>query len=185
MLLTMLSACGLGEPKTFSSRNGDLQVTCPSAWIVYDLHDDADIEVAHGREELYLIVLSEPKLGFLGTLEEHSSETRSALSETLANVQESGPRELTINGQRAIQYTIRARVDGVDVVYLHTTIETDENYHQVVAWTLKSLFSKKEGVLQEVIASVEEIGDAEAVEEDVEDEEAEEDGEDGEGEEVE
>ena len=158
----MLSGCiatASGQLKSISSKNGQIQVEVPSSWKTQrDLHDNPDLQVANVWEDNYLIVLSDNKADFDDlTLEEHSDETRQILLESVDNIQISrGPILLEINGQPAVQYEIRGSIDKTKVVYLHTTIEGQDHFHQLIAWTLPSKFSKNRPAMESVINSFQE-----------------------------
>ena len=47
-------------------------------------------------------------------------------------------------------------MDNINVVYFHTTIETNENFHQVLAWTLPSRLKANEPILKAIINSFQE-----------------------------
>jgi hypothetical protein len=103
---------------------------------------------------MYVVVLSENRLDFDDmSLEKNSEITRKGLLEGSKSPQTSEPRKLTVNGSPALQYEIRAIVDNLHIVYLHTTVETAENYHQILAWSLRSRFEKAKPVFQDLIAS--------------------------------
>ncbi|MGK7872348.1 MAG: hypothetical protein AB4426_03240 [Xenococcaceae cyanobacterium] len=162
ILALMLGGCNTIESsqvKTVLSRDGLTQVVVPSGWKTQqDLHDDADIQVANTWDESYLIVLSDSKTDFEDiTLEEHSQITSQILLENVKNAQVSSePKELEINGRPAVQYEIRGSVDRIKIIYLHTTVDGKESFHQLVAWTLPSKFQKNRPVLESVINSFKE-----------------------------
>lgn len=141
----------------FVSVDGSVEIQCPEKWALIDLNDESDIEVGDNRNEDYVIVLSESKQDYAGTLEEHSADTRAMLVSGLTGVQQDGPTALTINGNKAIQYKITATIDRVNIVYLHTSIESATKFHQVLGWTYASRFSKSESTLQSVVKSLKEI----------------------------
>ncbi len=150
-----------GSPKVVQSRDGRTQMVVPASWSEQsDLNEQADIQVANPRKELYVIVLSESKQDFDAdmTLEEHSVLTRSLLLQGIRNGQVSyGPIQFEIGGYPAVQYQLRGSVDKVKLVYLHTTVEGANGFHQIIAWTLPSRLNKNELVLQRVTRSLQEI----------------------------
>ena len=110
------------------------------------------------RNESYLIVLSEPKIDLdLSSAEAHSEITRQDFLEALKDGRVSrGPIRLEINGADAVQYELRGSVDGIKVIYLHTTIEGKNSFHQILAWTLPSKWRENQAVLESVINSFQE-----------------------------
>lgn len=137
------------------STDGQSQIALPGGWKPdRALHANANLAASNRAEEMYVIVLSENKSDFdQMSLEQNSEITRKGLVEAAKSVQTSEPQKLTINGSPALQYEISATVDNLHIVYLHTTVETAANYHQIVAWSLRSRFEKAKAALQNVIAS--------------------------------
>jgi hypothetical protein len=146
------------DGQVISSDDGKIQVVVPKNWKVEnDLNDSADLQVANTSEENYLIVLSDLKseLGDF-TIEKHAELTRGFIEDGITVNSISDGTKLTINSKPAIQYEIRGVVNEIDVVYLHTTIETQDYFHQLIAWTLPSEFSTNGPILQSVINSFQE-----------------------------
>jgi hypothetical protein len=148
------------EPSTVTSSNGLCQLEIPEGWSERsDLHDDADIQVARIKEEMYIIVLSEYKADFDDdfTLSDHSELTLQLFLENLEDAQvQSGPVQIQVNGRPALQYEIRGVVDGIKIAYLHTTVDGEIAFHQVLAWTLPSKYEKNQSTLQSVIDTLSE-----------------------------
>ncbi|MEL6332880.1 MAG: hypothetical protein AAFQ76_09850, partial [Cyanobacteria bacterium J06626_26] len=64
------------------------------------------------------------------------------------------PTSMTaLNGMNALQYEVQGRVDNQPVMYLHTTVEGQTNYYQVVAWTTVENYGAAKDELQTVIQS--------------------------------
>jgi hypothetical protein len=147
----------------YVSPNGQIQVTLPSGWSkATGLNERAELEVSNAPQNMYLIVLSESKADFQKnrqdiSLPKHSEITRGILVKSLTNVQTVGPKNLTINGNSALQYEILGKSGNLDIAYLHTTIETANNYHQMIAYTSQAEFSKNRSEMEEVINSFQEV----------------------------
>lgn len=163
-LLLLAAPCALAQEKTaplvVASEDGLTQVTLPEGWQrQQDLHQEAEIQVANPRRDLYVIVLSEAKMDFDNiTFEEHSRFTREPLMKNLANAKlESGPKQLTINERPAVQYEISGVLDKIRVRYIHTTIDGATKFHQVLAWSLPSNYEKYHNELDAVINSFKEL----------------------------
>ena len=146
------------EGKIIKSEDEKSQVEVPKNWSIQDdLNDVADLQVADSTTENYLIVISEPKIDFDNiSIEKHSEITRGFILESLKREKVSQPQNFTINGNRALQYKITGSIDNINVVYFHTTIETNENFHQVLAWTLPSRLKANEPILKAIINSFQE-----------------------------
>lgn len=142
------------------SNNGVCQVSIPGDWKVEnDLNEGADIQVGNSNKGEYLIVITDSKLDFDNiTIEKHSELTRDHLMGNAKNCEVVGPaKNLVINGQPAVEYEIRGVVDNMNIVYLHVTVEGKDHFHQVVAWSIASRFTKNKEVLESVINSFKEV----------------------------
>jgi hypothetical protein len=136
------------------------QITLLNGWVEdRELHDSAEIQASKRGSEEYVIVLSENKADFQDlTIEQHSEITRGLLVESLTEPEVTGPTDVTTVGSNpALQYEIRGTIEGINVAYLHTTVETPTKYHQILAWTLPSSFERNEPELQQIIQSFKEV----------------------------
>jgi hypothetical protein len=144
--------------KVVTSTDGVSQLSIPGNWkIDRELKDDAELQVSDRANEMYVVVLSESKSDFAGiSIDKHAELTRGIVLGNLTSPQSTTPMKITINGRPALQNEIRGTMDNVNLVYLHTTVETPKYFHQIVAWTLPSRFDKNRAKLQEVIESFKE-----------------------------
>jgi hypothetical protein len=67
------------------------------------------------------------------------------------------PEILDISGNHALRYQLTGSMDGLNLVYWHVTIETEDHYHQMLFWSLKSKFSKNQDDFDAAIKSFKEI----------------------------
>jgi hypothetical protein len=156
-----LLACDFlpGKPKKVEFLDQSFAVLMPSSWAVRnDLNDVADLQMGNPFKEAYTIIISENKMDFEEmTLEDHSDITRSMIRQSLKDYQESEPEELYVGEIRALRYQLTGSIDGLNIVYWHVTFETDEYYHQMLLWSLKSKFPKNQADFDSVINSFEVI----------------------------
>jgi hypothetical protein len=134
------------------SSDGVSRVTVPKDWSeLKDLNDAAELQAGNRSKEQYVMVLSESKSDFDGmTLSQHHQLTRNAMLRKMTDPKASEPVEGTINGHNALQDEIGGTQDGVNIVFLHTTVEGDEKFHQILAWTSKSRWDEQKEKLREV-----------------------------------
>lgn len=145
------------ENSTLSSAGGEVSITAPEGWRKLDnLHEEALLQAGNGFREQYLIVLTDSKQDFAGTLEDHSATTVEGIVQNISDAEVSAPVSLTINGMPALQREIHGVVDNLHVEYLHTTVEGKWGYHQLLAWTLRSKRDTAFPVLREAVASFKE-----------------------------
>ncbi|MBD2071559.1 hypothetical protein H6F93_29260 [Leptolyngbya sp. FACHB-671] len=140
--------------------DGQSQLTLLNGWVEdRELHESAEIQASKRGSEEYVIVLSENKADFENlTIEQHSEITRGLLVESLTDPEITGPTDVTTVGSNpAVQYEIQGTIEGINVAYLHTTVETPTKYHQILAWTLPSSFERNKPELQQVIQGFKEV----------------------------
>ena len=172
LALLYVTGCGLSRglrkgsktnrpPSVLKSSDGACQISLPAGWGENrELHDSAELQAANESEEMYVIILQESKEDFREmTIDKHSETTREVLEESLTAPQVKEPTRSTIDGHPSLQSEVRGTAENVNVAYLHTTVETETRYYQIIAWTLSSRFIKNRSKLQEVIESFHEIAD--------------------------
>lgn len=145
-----------GNSQLVENTTENLRITVPNSWETVELlRPDADIYVANQAENLYVLVLADDKNTLVGdfSLADNSSQYRRVLARQMSEPVQTVTNVTKVNGKDAVQYEIRGQVDGVSVVYLHTTVRGDENYYQVVGWTHADEFTNRRDELQDVITS--------------------------------
>ncbi|BBI33024.1 hypothetical protein [Cohnella abietis] len=134
------------ETEVKTSEDGKLEITIPKGWDdKVELMPDADIQAMNGREEEYLVILRESKSDFADdfSLEEYRDIIIDNMAGSLINANVSEPKKLVINGMSALQYEISGEMDKLKVSYLATIIESDNNFTQVLFWTLLNRMENK------------------------------------------
>ena len=160
ILLSVLSACSsFFKPKDIKSTDGKFQVTVPGDWNTEtDLNKLASIQVAKSREEMYLIVITEPKSDFPKSfnLEEFTKVVRDQMLKTVTGANATQSESVTVSGNSAMRYELSGTVKGINAKYINTTVETKDHFHQVLCWTMESKFSSNKSKLLEVTNSFKE-----------------------------
>jgi hypothetical protein len=111
------------------------QITIPAHWKKLEaLHEDATIQVGNSFKGEYIIVLTDRKEEFSGTLEEHAAITSAGIMNSISEGSKTELEQLKINGYRALRYRIDGLVDRTRITYLQTTFEGKKGYYQVLAW---------------------------------------------------
>ncbi|WP_204140290.1 hypothetical protein [Halomicronema sp. CCY15110] len=139
-----------------------IQITLPASWAEDNrLHDSAELQAADATNELFMIVVAEdsPALMRFG-LPENAERYRALLKDQLASYEGENPTEVAfINDHFASQYEIRGSLaDGVGVVYLHTTVVTQQRYYQIVVWASPEQYEAYRSELQTITETFQEIG---------------------------
>lgn len=110
---------------------------------INSLHDQADLQIYHPGQQIYLVVLGESKAMVpAGNLEQQASRylalLESGLTAPVSPASRTGVSQIA--NFPAIQYELQGQVLGQAVNYLHTTLEVADHYYQVVVWTPKDKY---------------------------------------------
>ena len=163
MVVSFISILGCGflasKPKRVVFLDESFAVIMPATWSLRsDLNDSAELQMGNSFKEAYAVILSDNKMDLDDlSLDEHSNLTRSFISSGLRNYEGSDPDYFYVGEFEAVRYRLEGIIDGIHAVYWHVTIETDEYFHQILLWSLKSRFSKNEDDFESVVQSFEAI----------------------------
>jgi hypothetical protein len=155
---TSQGATAASPMKDAKSKDGTAKISVPAAWKEEtSLNAQAGIQMADRISEQYVMVITESKERLKNmSLDQHSTLTRGAMLKKLSSGVESKKALSTVNGHPALQYTLSGTVSGIKVTYLHTTVETEKNFHQILCWTLQDYYSKYEPVFEKISSSLKE-----------------------------
>jgi hypothetical protein len=147
------------EPHVVTATDGQSRLTVPGTWSVQtDLHDDAEIQAANLSQEQYMIVLTESKADFVDTeFADYNEIVAESVAANASADETPDGAALTINGRPAMRYEVHGTVDNMKVVYWLTTVDGEQNYYQVLAWTLESKAEQNAPVFDEVVQSFQEV----------------------------
>jgi hypothetical protein len=144
-------------PSDLRNVETNVKITVPEGWIAVgdSRRRTDDIYATYPEEQLYAAVLSESKTVLAQfDLENNAEQYRLLIRNQLDEFDGETRTGLTrVDGDPAVQYEIRGEVDGVSVVYLHTTIEGENNYYQVVGWTTASSYADNKAPLTAIVNS--------------------------------
>ena len=153
-------------------RHSDQQSAASTRWVVADdrsskmllpttwkqipeLTDVATIEFGNTFREQYTIVISEPKADFGNNVDLYAyndfildQNFRTVVSDISIKLL----GEVEINGMRGVKYEIRGEVDNIKIVYLHTALEGEYHYHQVLFWTLPTKWQGNRKIFENALA---------------------------------
>jgi Domain of unknown function (DUF4190) len=143
------------ERKEIASDDRKIKVTVPGTWTkLPELNEQASLRVGNKSKEMYLIVITEAKADLDDfTLEKHHQLTRDRMLRNMKNASATVPVPLTIDGHAALQDELSGTEDHTSVVFLHTTVDHDEHFQQILAWTLKSRWQRQNEQLREITRS--------------------------------
>ncbi|WP_232695998.1 LptM family lipoprotein [Brevibacillus daliensis] len=141
-MVAILAACGGTDNVTvFKSKDNKFQVSASSSWKDANgmLHPESDLEIYDPQKEKYFMALLESKEDFTdSSLQKYYDTVTESFVSSLDTPKQGDVKEVTINGNKALQYTLEGTSDNLNVAYLVTVIETPTHYGQLMVWTLKS-----------------------------------------------
>lgn len=142
-LIAILAACSEKEETLtdFKTVDNKYQVTASDKWEDAEdmLHSDSELQIYDPTKEKYFVALLEAKEDFTDTsLQTFYDLTAEPFISSLENPEQGDVKEITINGNNALQYTLQGSSEGVNVAYLVTLIETPTHFGQLLTWTVKS-----------------------------------------------
>ena len=124
------------------------------ALLVGRVNPQAALQAACKSEEMYLIVIGDAKSTVPNiTLPQHHQLTREHMLQKMEDSSASQPVSLTIAGHPALQDEVSGTQSGAHLTFLHTTVDADDSFQQILAWTLKSRWQKQKDELREVTNS--------------------------------
>ncbi|MBK6513313.1 MAG: hypothetical protein IPG04_04115 [Polyangiaceae bacterium] len=142
-----------GPSELVTASDGKTEIKVPPRWsTMTQLNDEANLQVGNAASEEYLVVISESKQDFAPEvdLKKYSDGCLELMRGRIKNVSVSSPKNVTIGGRPAVQYELTGSVDLINIGYLVTFVDGQKGYHQVIAWTMKSMLSDKKKKLADV-----------------------------------
>lgn len=118
----------------------------PTGWrAAKNLNEQAGIQAIDPLRCRYVIVISEFR-GDLkeAPLDEVARDRITALIGSKRLIAIRGPWDRTVGGHEAVQFEIDVRSPKTRVRYLHTTVSGQRGLHQIVAWSTRLRYSRKE-----------------------------------------
>lgn len=147
----------VGPDRILSVTGTPLQMKIPEHWSpLSGLHDDASLQAGNLLREEYLIVLVDNRLDFAGDFSEFADLTQSMITQSLLLGSRSDEKELSLGGIPAKQCTIEGQIEGLNICYLHTSLEGVDHFYQVISWTLKSRKPTAFSTFQDVLGTISE-----------------------------
>jgi hypothetical protein len=146
-------------------------LSVPKSW-TEDIEKNPAAEIVAGNrdDDVFVMVLSEPRTDFPNyTLDRYGELTRSSVARNLSGGKVSAKVAVTVQGRAGVEAEIRGGFrDGTslpdggahvaNLVYLHTSVELERSYCQVVGWTSADRWDEKSALLRKVTASFHEEG---------------------------
>lgn len=160
-IVGILAACSEEEKLTvFKSDDSNFQVSATSNWkdAEGELNSEADLQIYSPGKEKYFMALLESKEDFTdSSLQSYYDLVTEPFFSSLDTYEQGDVKEVTINGNKALQYKLDGAIDNLNVVYMVTIIETPTHYGQLLAWTIKSKWDKNKDEYTDLINSFKEV----------------------------
>lgn len=134
------------------------------------LNDEASLQMGNAEKEIYTIVIDEPTAEFYSVFDEYElgnlysrdlTGFTDMVLETMeidAGVFDIGEyREVKIDGWNGFQTEFYKYISDLKVYYHFTTIETDENFYQIMSWTFEDKLDVHKENMDKIAQSFKEI----------------------------
>lgn len=143
------------DDRVVASSDDLVKLKLPGHWtLLTNLNEAAQLQAGNPRKEEYLMVITDSKTDFTGSLREYSDVIIGRLKDALQDLSVEGPKEVTLDGLKALEYEVAGVIEGVSVRYIFTIAESESGFHQVIVWTLKSKRDAAWPVFREVLGTV-------------------------------
>jgi hypothetical protein len=134
-------------------------VELPFLWRKLDgLNELADLQAGNPFTGEYLIGITDPRSNVAASdLASYAATTVELLAGSLESARVSEPRYLRIADHDAIQYEIAGTLGGIEMGYLHTSIQGVTDYFELVSWTVHSRFDNRKSGFQRTLETFAEV----------------------------
>jgi hypothetical protein len=141
-----------------AGKNGNIEMHLPAGWAKSDPgNSDAQLLAVNDRTGCYVQVISEDRRDLTFTLKEYADKAADGMLHRGTDGSKTSWKSVKINGNDAVQCDLHLTTEHVKLTYLVTIIQTPDNFHQVLAWTLASAFEKLKPELAPLANGLKEI----------------------------
>lgn len=143
-------------PREILSIDGKCSIRVPARWYAKtNLHNEAKLQAADSKGNLYLVVISESKSNFekKETLEDYTKMITDEPPEAVKNFKASDIESIDVGDYDAQQLTVTGTLEKTKIKWLLTTVDAPKNYHQILIWTTEEKFAENRAVFEEIIES--------------------------------
>jgi hypothetical protein len=150
----------VGNQTTVVSNDNTCQLSIPEDWVKRtELHSQGIVQVAKSGEDLYVIIIREPRSDFPETanLKTYVDLVCNNPSRTLKNPEFFTFIPSAVAGFPATQFEMSGFSGEVKYTFLFLCVETPKNFYQILGWTRTDFFPARKPELQSVIYTFKEI----------------------------
>ena len=162
LLYAVLAFTALGTPDLFAAQtrftspDSIVTVEVPQSWSTLSVNEEADLQVGNEADDILFMAFNEINVDLFGwNLARHSLITLGQLIANIEFPEITGPVEVTVGGFGAVQYLVQGVTEGLQGVYLHTTVDGPDAFIQLLVWSTRSRWERDEGLIRDVLESVE------------------------------
>lgn len=142
----------------FFSADRRLSINVPDDWQERrNISEGASIGAGNSALEVYVIVMAESREDFSEdfTLSNYTDAVLSLTKNIMQTAQLSPAlQSYKINGLPAQQAEIAGEVDGLNIRYLLTTVESDKGFFHLLSWTTAARYEANRSLMREVANSL-------------------------------
>ncbi|MGM9973779.1 MAG: hypothetical protein ACI33K_07050 [Clostridiaceae bacterium] len=145
------------DGKAFASVDNVIELTAPEHWEKIDnLNSSANLQIGNLEKEQYTITISELASDFSDSfgLQEYYDAIIPPMQQSITNAEVSDIDNITIDGNDAIQFHLSGEVENIKITYLITVVKSEDYFHQIISWTLKSMYQEYEDLYKSVAGSL-------------------------------
>lgn len=146
------------------NREAGIELTLPASWTEdMRLHESAELQASAPEQDLYIVVVAEEdesllRFGLADNAERYRNLLISRLNANGRFTGQAATDTAFVGSNFANQSEIRGEVeDSTPLVYLHTTVVSEQRYYQIVAWTTQAQYNAYRSELQTITETFREI----------------------------
>ncbi|WP_432775297.1 RDD family protein [Brevibacillus gelatini] len=149
------------KKETFYSADQTLQIYAYSDWKASSLPPDASLAISNPIADKHLFVFPDAKneLESPFTLQQYTDAVMTNLYDKLSEPSAGSLVRLTVDGHLSAQFTMQGTVEGENVAYLVTVVETPTHFYQIMCVTQARKFDDLEAELKEISSSFHVVGE--------------------------
>lgn len=139
------------------------------------INPDADFIYGNEIKEVYTMVIKEniaevdesftllADAGYSPGLEGYAKFVQENINETSTEVKSMGAmRDHVVNGMKCKMFEVESTMDGMDIYYALNIVQGKDTYYQIYCWTLLDRKKQYSEVLDKILLSMQEEGNASA-----------------------
>ena len=149
------------ETFALTSSDGRYQLTLPGDWsdAGNTLNDQAVLAACNLQQEKYVVVIAESRADFYEdvTVQDYMELLVEQMGLSIQDMRETPMGEVSVGGRTGYLSRLDGAIDGYEVTYWLTCVETSSDFVQITGWTLQSMADEYQREFYEIETSFAEI----------------------------